>query len=107
MDLCRGIPGRAVELLAVARRAPALNAEKPPVRRSADRQSHLSLVPIGQPGSAVRDRLDLAICTLGSLEPRPAEEWLKLAHKVEDALVGQLTEAFRDLREYCITRTSG
>lgn len=32
-----------------------------------------------------------AICTLGSLEPRPAEEWLKLAHKVEDALVGQLT----------------
>lgn len=31
------------------------------------------------------------ICTLGSLEPRPAEEWLKLAHKVEDALCGQLS----------------
>ncbi len=31
------------------------------------------------------------ICTLGSLEPRSGAEWLKLAHKVEDALVGQLT----------------
>jgi len=31
------------------------------------------------------------ICTLGSLEPRSGEQWLKLAHKVEDALVGQST----------------
>ncbi len=29
------------------------------------------------------------ICTLGDLSPRPREEWLKLAHKVENALVGQ------------------
>src|ERR1700730_15656149 len=30
-----------------------------------------------------------AICSLGDLSPRPAEEWLKLARKIEDALVGQ------------------
>jgi len=29
------------------------------------------------------------ICSLGDLGPRPAEEWLKLAHKIQDALVGQ------------------
>ena len=29
------------------------------------------------------------ICSLGDLRPRPREEWLRLAHKVEDALVGQ------------------
>jgi len=29
------------------------------------------------------------ICTLGDLSPRSREEWLKLAHKVENALVGQ------------------
>ena len=29
------------------------------------------------------------ICSLGDLSPRPASEWLKLAHKVEQALVGQ------------------
>jgi hypothetical protein len=29
------------------------------------------------------------ICSLGDLSPRPADEWLRLAHKVEDALVGQ------------------
>lgn len=29
------------------------------------------------------------ICSLGDLSPRPREEWLKLAHKLEDALVGQ------------------
>ena len=29
------------------------------------------------------------ICSLGDLSPRPASEWLKLAHKVEEALVGQ------------------
>jgi len=31
------------------------------------------------------------ICSLGDLRPRPAEEWLLLVHKVEDALVGQQT----------------
>lgn len=29
------------------------------------------------------------ICSLGSLDPRPREEWLKLAHKIEDALLAQ------------------
>lgn len=29
------------------------------------------------------------ICFLGDLSPRPAEDWLKLAHKIEDALLGQ------------------
>jgi len=29
------------------------------------------------------------VCTLGDLSPRSREEWLKLAHKVENALVGQ------------------
>ena len=29
------------------------------------------------------------VCSLGDLSPRPGAEWLKLAHKVEDALVGQ------------------
>jgi len=28
-------------------------------------------------------------CSLGDLSPRPAEAWLRLAHKVEDALIGQ------------------
>jgi transposase/uncharacterized protein YfkK (UPF0435 family) len=30
------------------------------------------------------------ICSLGNLSPRPRSEWLKLAHRVESALVGQL-----------------
>ncbi|HWU41117.1 MAG TPA: IS1634 family transposase, partial [Candidatus Acidoferrum sp.] len=30
------------------------------------------------------------ICSLGDLSPRPAHEWLELARKVEDALVGQM-----------------
>jgi transposase len=29
------------------------------------------------------------ICALGDLSPRPREEWLELARKIEDALVGQ------------------
>jgi transposase len=29
------------------------------------------------------------ICSLGDLSPRPREEWLKLAHKLEQALTGQ------------------
>src|SRR5215468_5604115 len=29
------------------------------------------------------------ICSLGDLSPRPREEWLKLAHKLEHALAGQ------------------
>ena len=29
------------------------------------------------------------VCSLGDLSPRPREEWLKLACKIEDALIGQ------------------
>jgi hypothetical protein len=29
------------------------------------------------------------ICSLGDLSPRPAKEWLELAHRVEDSLLGQ------------------
>ena len=29
------------------------------------------------------------VCSLGDLSPRPAKDWLALAHRVEDALVGQ------------------
>src|SRR3989304_1736089 len=31
------------------------------------------------------------ICSLGSLEPAPYEEWRALAHKMESALQGQLS----------------
>src|SRR5512132_3261466 len=31
------------------------------------------------------------ICSLGSLEPAPHEDWLSLAHKMESALQGQLS----------------
>ena len=31
------------------------------------------------------------ICSLGSLEPAPYEQWLALAHKMESALQGQLS----------------
>src|SRR3989337_3504298 len=31
------------------------------------------------------------ICSLGSLEPAPYEEWLALAHKMDSALQGQLS----------------
>jgi transposase len=30
------------------------------------------------------------VCSLGDLSPRPAEEWLRLVRKVEEALVGQI-----------------
>src|SRR6266849_616116 len=29
------------------------------------------------------------VCSLGDLSPRPREDWLKLARKIEDALIGQ------------------
>jgi hypothetical protein len=29
------------------------------------------------------------VCSLGDLGPRPAKEWLKIAHRVESALIGQ------------------
>jgi transposase len=39
------------------------------------------------------------ICSLGDLSPRPREEWLKLARKIEDALVGQNDLLDRDDNE--------
>src|SRR5215467_9197115 len=30
------------------------------------------------------------VCSLGDLSPRTAEQWLRLVHKVEDALAGQI-----------------
>jgi hypothetical protein len=42
------------------------------------------------------------ICSLGSLEPAPAEEWLGLAHKLESAIQGQesLTESSPRIQEW-------
>ena len=39
------------------------------------------------------------ICSLGDLSPRPRQEWLKLARKIEDALVGQNHLLDRDTNE--------
>jgi transposase len=39
------------------------------------------------------------ICSLGDLSPRPREEWLELARKIEDALVGQDNLLGRDADE--------
>jgi len=39
------------------------------------------------------------ICSLGDLSPRPREEWLKFARKIEDALVGQNDLLDRDDNE--------
>src|SRR3989441_13098779 len=47
--------------------------------------NHL-LVESVQTSKGPRQRI---ICSLGSLEPAPAEEWLGLAHKLESALQGQ------------------
>ena len=47
--------------------------------------NHL-LVESVQTSKGPRQRI---ICSLGSLEPAPAEEWLGLAHKLESALEGQ------------------
>jgi transposase len=42
------------------------------------------------------------ICSLGSLEPGPAEEWLGLAHKLQSALEGQesLSDASGQIQEW-------
>jgi len=42
------------------------------------------------------------ICSLGSLEPGPAEEWLGLAHKLQSALEGQesLSDASEQIQEW-------
>src|SRR5271165_1053990 len=41
------------------------------------------------------------VCSLGDLSPRPREEWLKLARKIEDALIGQ-----SDLLDADVARSS-
>src|SRR3972149_10982312 len=30
------------------------------------------------------------VCSLGSLKPRPKEQWLSLARSIQDALIGQM-----------------
>lgn len=42
------------------------------------------------------------ICSLGSLEPAPAEDWLSLAHKIEASLQGQasLTPALAEAKRF-------
>src|SRR5207249_11116399 len=42
------------------------------------------------------------ICSLGSLEPGPAKEWLALAHKLESAIRGQesLSESAPQIQEW-------
>src|SRR5215831_8680428 len=42
------------------------------------------------------------ICSLGSLEPAPAEEWLGLAHKLQSALEGQesLNDSSKQIQEW-------
>ena len=52
------------------------------------------LVESVQTSKGPRQRI---ICSLGSLEPAPAEEWLGLAHKLESALRGQ--ESLQDSSE--------
>jgi hypothetical protein len=49
------------------------------------------------------------ICSLGSLEPAPREQWLALAQRIENALIGQLPlgpedERARALAEQARTR---
>ena len=53
--------------------------------------NHL-LVESVQTSSGPRQHI---ICSLGSLEPAPATQWLGLAHKPEAALQGQASDARR------------
>src|SRR4030042_1345420 len=47
--------------------------------------NHLLVEPVAPP-EGPRPRV---VCSLGSLSPAPAREWLALAHKIESALSGQ------------------
>src|ERR1700751_4804073 len=60
--------------------------------------NHL-LVESVQPPKGPRQR---TICSLGSLEPAPAEDWLGLAHKLQAALQGQesLSGSSTEIREW-------
>ena len=39
------------------------------------------------------------VCSLGNLKPRPKADWLKLAHKIESALMGQMDLLEKDDQE--------
>ena len=58
------------------------------IRRSVRRKTYTNyvLVEAVQTPKGPRQK---TICSLGDLSPRPREEWLKLAHKLEHALAGQ------------------
>ena len=43
----------------------------------------------GVPSTPPRAPRQKTVCSLGDLSPRPRAEWLKLARKIEDALIGQ------------------
>jgi transposase len=60
--------------------------------------NHL-LVESSQTPKGPRQRI---ICSLGSLEPGPAEDWLGLAHKLQSALEGQeaLPESSEQIQEW-------
>jgi len=45
------------------------------------------------------------ICSLGSLKPAPAEQWHRLAQKIERALSGQLT--FDQQQDQQVRKSSG
>lgn len=63
------------------------------IRRTVSKQgkktyvNHLLVESVATP-KGPRQR---TICSLGDLGPRPREEWLKLAHKMEGALSGQIS----------------
>jgi len=46
------------------------------------------------------------ICSLGSLEPAPAEQWLALAHRLESALRGQLSLQPSDAKFQALLKTA-
>jgi transposase len=56
--------------------------------RSYNRKSYVNYVLVESVHTAKGPR-QKTICSLGDLGARPREEWLKLAGKIEDALVGQ------------------
>src|SRR6266849_192887 len=62
-----------------------------PVRHPIPNRSTLTTMPSASPSR------QKTICSLGDLSPRPCEEWLKLAHKLEHALAGQRDLLGRDL----------
>ena len=58
------------------------------IRRSVRRKTYTNYVLVEAVQTPKGPRRK-TICSLGDLSPRPREEWLKLAHKLEHALAGQ------------------